>query len=248
MSKHSGKIAVVTGGTGGLGQVVCERLLSTGAEVVALHSGRKDMRAVTERIRQRYALYSDRAVDVTDEQAVQHFYDDLLAGNGRVDILCNLAGGISGKSLIEDLPLQQFRELLRLNAESCFLMMRGAMRRMKEHGSGRIINIAARPAVVPEPMRGGYDIAKAAVIALTRAAAEEVRSHAGITVNAIAPGTILTVANREWGSEDEMKRWVTPEQIADTILALCGDAGAAVNGQIIHMFEKDDHGITGKTE
>ncbi len=244
MSKHSGKIAVVSGGTGGLGHIVCERLLTTGAEVIALHSGRRDQRVETEKIRHRFPLYSDRAVDVTDEHAVQRFYDEFLSVSRRVDILCNLTGGILGKSLIEDLPLQQLRDLFRLNAESCFLMMRGALRSMKVHGFGRIINIAARPAVVPEPMRGGYDVAKAAVVSLTRAAAEEVRGYQNITVNAIAPGTILTDANKEWGSEDEMKKWVTPEQIADTILMLCGERGAAMNGQIIHMFEKDDHGIT----
>ncbi|NUN70122.1 MAG: SDR family oxidoreductase [Bacteroidetes bacterium] len=244
MSKHSGKIAVVTGGTGGLGRVVCERLLTSGAGVIALHSGVHDRTRDAAAMRERFPLYSEHAVDVRDSSAVAAFFGTEIAARGRIDIICNLAGGVGPKSSLEDLSLQQFRELFALNAESCFLMMSHALRFMKRAGTGRIINIAARPAVIPEPNRGGYDVAKAAVIALTRSAAEEVKNSGTITVNVIVPGTILTEANKEWGSAEEMRRWVTPEQIADEILVLCGDNAIQMNGQIIHMFEKDDHGIT----
>lgn len=238
MSKRSGKIAVVTGGTGGVGRVVCGRLLSADMEVIAVHSGRLDLAAETEKIQRRFPLYSTQAVDVTDEQEVARFYSGLRTADRPVDILCNLAGSIKGKSLLEDLPLQDLLDLFRVNAVSCFLMMRGALPGMKQQGFGRIINMSARPAIEPEPMRGGYDVAKAAVISLTRAAAEEVRSHDGVTVNALAPGTILTEENKRWATSEEAEKWVTPEQIAGTILALCGAEGSAVNGQIIHMFDK----------
>ncbi|MFA6438349.1 MAG: SDR family NAD(P)-dependent oxidoreductase [Bacteriovoracaceae bacterium] len=237
MAKLSGKIAVVTGGTGALGQNVTKRLLMEGATVIATHTGRSDTESSAIIDHQVQNLSYD-VLDVTNERSVGTFYDQLLSKHGRIDILCNLVGGIRQKKFIEDISFEEWNEMFRVNLDSCFLMTRNAVRSMKLNSFGRIINITAMPAILPEPKRGGYGVAKAGVITLTKTVAEEVKGFGDITVNAIAPSTILTEANKQWGTEEEIKKWVTPGQIAEMIIVLCSDSGAAINGHIIQMYGK----------
>jgi NAD(P)-dependent dehydrogenase (short-subunit alcohol dehydrogenase family) len=234
MAKLSGKIAVVTGGTGALGRCVTGHFLKEGAVVIATHTGK------SESLRQ--APLSNGAVyipvDVTDERSVEIFFDRMQSEYGRIDILCNLVGGILPKKNIEETTLEEWDAMVRLNLTSSFLMTRGVLRSMKSAGFGRIINISAMPAVTPEARRGGYGVAKAGVITLTKTAAEEVKESGDVTVNVIAPSIILTEENKRWGTPDDMKKWVTPDQIAEMIVHLCSEAGGAINGEIIHMYGK----------
>ncbi len=238
MSKLSGKIAVVSGGTGALGRVVVDKFLSEGSVVIAAHTGNDaSVSHVSEKKRQ-YPAIDGKVVDVTSESSVRNFYKDVLSKYSHVDILCNLVGGVNQKKFIEDNSVDEWNAMLTLNLQSCFLMMREAVRSMKKNEYGRIINIASMPGVTPEAKRGGYGVAKAGVIALTKTAAEEVKQSGNITVNAIAPSIILTEENKSWGTAEDYKKWVTPEQIADMIVHLCSDSGQAINGQVIQMYGK----------
>jgi NAD(P)-dependent dehydrogenase (short-subunit alcohol dehydrogenase family) len=177
-------------------------------------------------------------VDVESESDVQKFFSYVEQQYGRIDILCLLAGGVSPKRWIEDVTFDEWKSVFSLNLHSCFLMMRDAMRMMKKNRYGRIITITAKPAVIPEGKRGGYGVSKAGVISLTRSVAEEVKEFGDITVNSIAPGIILTEKNKEWGNEEEMKKWTPPGHIAEMIMVLCSDSSSSVNGEIIQMFGK----------
>jgi len=238
MSKLSGKIAIVTGGTGALGRVVTEKFLQEGAEVIITHTGNDHSSRIVEDFQRRYRNLHGYAVDVTNEQSVTAFFAEVRNRFGRVDILCNLVGGVSRKNTLEDVSWDVWKAMISLNLHSCFLMMREAVRLMKHHGFGRIINIAAMPAMIPEALRGGYGVSKAAVVALTKTVAEEVKNSGDLTVNAIAPSIIRTEENLLWGTAEEAERWVTPEQIAATMVHLCSSDGAPINGQILQMYGK----------
>lgn len=238
MAKLSGKIAVVTGGTGGLGRAVVEGLLREKSVVIATHTGNKQSVEYIAEVQKKYSHLSGEKLDATSEADIVAFYKRLQSNVNRIDILCNLVGGVSTKKFIEEIELDEWNKMIALNLTSCFLMMRGAIPFMKRHKWGRIINIAAMPAVTPEAKRGGYGVSKSGVMTLTKTASEEVKEFDNITVNAIAPSIILTQENKSWGSEEVFKKWVTPEQITDMIVHLCSENGAALNGQIIQMYGK----------
>jgi len=233
MSKLSGKIAVVSGGTGALGKVVIEYLLLNDAVVITTLSDNKKSQNFLSEKRQSLEGF---VVDVTSESSVKKFYSEVLGKYQKIDILCNLVGGVGQKKFIEEISLDEWNSMINLNLNSCFLMMREAISSMKQNGFGRIINIAAMPGVTPEAKRGGYGVSKAGVIALTKTVAEETKDQENLTVNAIAPSIILTEENKKWGTIDDFKKWVTPEQIAEMILHLCSENGRAINGQIIQMY------------
>ncbi|MBI2429285.1 MAG: SDR family oxidoreductase [Ignavibacteriales bacterium] len=238
MSKLSGKIAVVTGGTGGLGRSVVDRLLREDVKVIATYANNKQaMDQLIEENRKSPDLIAE-AVDVTSEKSVLSLYERVIATYNRIDILCNLVGGVSAKKFIEDITLDEWNKAITLNLTSCFLMTRGAIPVMKKNKWGRIVNIAAMPAITPEAKRGGYGVSKSGVIALTKTVSEELKEFNDITINAIAPSIILTEQNKSWGSEEDFKKWVTPHQIAEMIIQLCSEDGIAINGQIIQMYGK----------
>lgn len=238
MAKHSGKIALVTGGTGALGKIIAQRLFLDDAVVFVTYSGSDASVKGLNTLRSLHPGINGLRLDVTEESAVSDALTDLISRYGTVDILCNCAGGIGEKRLIEETPLTEWEKMMTLNLQSCFLMMKHSLPVMKKHRFGRIINIAARTGITAEALKASYGVSKAGVIALTKTAAEEVKQFSDITVNAIAPGIIATESNKQWGTGEEINQWVTPEQIAATISYLCSVEGAAVNGQIITMYGK----------
>ena len=131
--------------------------------------------------------------------------------------------------------VKDFDFLMNLNLRSYYLASREAMKLLAGGSGGRIVGIASMQGIRPGAKHGGYGVAKAGVVALTSILADEGHEH-GITANAIAPSIIDTPANREWGSAEDIKKWVTPQQIAEAIEHLLSDAGKAVNGSVIQAF------------
>jgi len=170
-------------------------------------------------------------VNLTDEAAVTAFYanlpDPLWAS-------VHLAGGFA-MSAIAETTLAELRGQLDLNLVTTFLCCREAVRRMRQRGDGaggRIVNVAARTALRPEAGKIAYGVAKAGVVSLTAALGEELRAD-GIAVNAVAPGTIDTPANRAAMPGADPSSWVKPEALAALILTLASpDLGAATGATI----------------
>lgn len=224
---YAGRHVVVTGGAGALGRAVTRAFLAAGAHVhIPLHGSRDSAPAADSDDR----LSTMPGVDLRDEAAVSRFYAALPELWASV----HLAGGFAMGRLAET-SADEFHRQVALNAVTCFLCCKAAAGRMP--GGGRIVNVAARPALEPRTGAGmvAYTAAKAAVAALTGALGEELVG-AGILVNAIAPSIIDTPANRAAMPKSDPAKWVSPETLADAILFLASPGNTAVRGTVMTAY------------
>lgn len=225
----AGRHVVVTGGAGALGRVVAARLIAAGATCHVPGHNAGGGPAGHDR------LLVTPGVDLTDEAAVAGFYGALPGLWASV----HLAGGFAMAPLAGSGRVD-FLRMVELNALTAFLCCRAAAGVMRGAGQGgRIVNVAARPAL--EPRRGAqmvaYAASKAAVAAITQALAEELKGE-GILVNAIAPSTIDTPANRAAMPRADPAKWLAPEAAAEAILHLVSPANGAISGAVLPLYAR----------
>ena len=236
----TGRNALVTGATGGIGEAIARTLHKAGATVAI--SGRQ-----VEKLETLAADLKERVhvtpCDLADRAQVGKLIDEATGKLGRVDILVNNAG-LTKDNLFMVMKDDQWDDVIAVNLTSTFMLMRAAARAMMraKTGYGRIINISSVSGVIGNPGQGNYAASKAGMIGMTKSLAREVASR-GITANCIAPGfikTAMTNALNEKQTEEISKmipaqRFGTPEDIAGGALYLASDAGAYVSGQTLHI-------------
>lgn len=233
-SALKGKVAVVTGGTGALGRALVRALLNCQARVHVPWRAADEARSLEEELGRPGAGLRLAQADLVDERAVRRFFDGVLAEDGGVDALFNVAGGFHYAEL-EATEARDWNRMLGMNATSAFLCSRAAASSMRSRGGGAIVNVAAVPALT----RGGanmsaYVAAKSAVVGLTHALAAEL-GEAQITVNAIAPTLIDTPANRRAMPETPDSAFLDPDDVARVMLFLAGPEGAIVRGSVLTL-------------
>jgi NAD(P)-dependent dehydrogenase (short-subunit alcohol dehydrogenase family) len=219
------KIALVTGGTGALGSAVVAQLLADG---FTCH-----VTWVLPRELEHFPLGAQvtlHQTDCTDEAQVQRLY----AGLPQLDASVHVVGGF-GMATVGATTGAEFETMFRLNAVSAFLCTREAISVMRRSKPGRIVNIAARPALVPTGGMVAYSTSKAAVASMTQCVAEEVRSE-GILVNAIVPSTMDTPANRASMLAADFSRWPKVEEVAHAIAFLVSARNALTTGALVPVF------------
>ncbi|PYO56410.1 MAG: short-chain dehydrogenase [Candidatus Rokuibacteriota bacterium] len=226
-----GRVAIVSGGTGALGQSVSSRFLSAGATVCIPYVVPAELEALKARVgASAGARLQGVHADVTDEVAFAAFVRGVLDAHGRVDVLVNGVGGFALGDLAST-PLAEWDRMLTLNLRSAVIGCRGVLPAMTAAASGRIVNISSRAVVPPRGGFTAYTVAKAGLITLTRALAREVAR--GVTVNAVLPSTMDTPANRQAMPDADRSEWVSTDAVAEVIAYLASDAAAMVSGATI---------------
>ena len=233
----SGRVALVAGATGGLGEAVCARLLVSGAQVWALsaHAQPELMARLGGVVGQASERLRQLTVDASNEADVTEAITGIVQRDGRLDILVNLIGGFAAGQPVTELEADTFERMLALNLRPTFLLAKHAAREMARTGWGRIVNTSARAAWSGRRNAAAYAVAKAGVITFTEALAEETRPQ-GITVNAILPSIIDTPANRASMPTAAFDRWPRPDQIARVIAFLVSDDASLISGASIPVF------------
>ena len=237
------KIAIVTGGTEPLGRHIVNKLADNGVKVYVPAITMEEFNSVFDR-----SQTSDEAPDIksifsficnaTDESSVIDFVDSVAKlESGKIDYLINTVGGIHPKIQIADMETSLLNSTLNLNFMSTFYFSREVLRHMKERTYGRIISIGAIAALEPSPGVFAYSMSKAGVINLMDTIAEE-NKGSDIRANTIIPSILDTPANREWGSDDDIKTWVKPENIAEIIWSLLQDSFSEVRQSHIKVYGK----------
>ena len=228
----AGRVAVVTGGTGALGQAVTSRFLADGAVVAVPYAVEAERDRLHERVdagdRPRLVM---EPVDVTDLESMIAFARGVNSTRGKIDILVAGVGGFAGGSLLET-DRETWNRMLDLNLTSAFSAAKAVLPHMVRARYGRIVVVASRAVVPPAGGFIAYTVAKAGAIALTRALAQETREH-GVTVNAVLPSTMDTPANRAAMPNSDHKGWVPVEAVADAIATLARPASAYITGTLL---------------
>ena len=235
-SRFRGRVAVVTGGNGGLGKAVVTAFLAEGARVAAL--GRHDASLAELRaLPGADAALLTLAVDLVDARAAEQAARSVRDWAGRLDILVNTAGAYAGGTLVGASTDEEWRAMLDANLLTALHATRAALPLMVAGGGGRIINVSSRAARQVGSGAAAYTVAKASLETLTLALAlaEEYREQR-ITANAVAPSAIATPTMLAHATDEERTRWVTPESLTRVILFLASEEAADVSGAIIPVY------------
>lgn len=234
----SGQTAVITGGSRGLGEAMAKALAGAGAQVALVARDRAKLEQVRDAIVATHAVAEVFTADVTREDEVAKLAEEIKARFGNPQILINNAGINLRKNLVE-FTLEEFRSVLDASLISTFLMCRAFVPGMHGTGYGRILNMTSIMSHVSLPGRAAYSAAKAALLGLTRALAQELAAD-GITVNGVSPGPIGTDMNLQLMSNPEVSaqflanlpvgRWGKVEEVGALACYLCSDVAGFITG------------------
>lgn len=220
---------VVTGGTGALGTAVVGRLIEAGATVHVPVFAAEELPGFPYRDHEAVSLHE--GLDLGVEADVERLYAATSSLYGSIHV----AGGFSMGPIIST-GIDVWNHLMKMNATTCFLCCREAVKAISGR-QGRIVNVAARPVLVPSAQMTAYAASKAAVAALTLSLAEEL-AESSIWVNAVVPSIIDTPANRAAMPDAEHGDWPKPEEIADTIAFLASPQNAVTRGALVPVYGK----------
>jgi NAD(P)-dependent dehydrogenase (short-subunit alcohol dehydrogenase family) len=224
-----GKVVMITGAAGSLGRAVAAAFAAAGAKLALLDRKAESLAAA-------YGAEGDAllplAADLGDGVKVMAAADKARQKFGRIDALCNIAGGFHMGEAVHETTDEAWRLMIELNAGSILRTARAVVPGMIAQGSGKIVNVAAMGGTQGAALMAAYAASKSAVIRLTESMALELRDK-GINVNCVLPSTIDTAPNRASMPKADFTRWVAPAALADVILFLASDAARAVNGAAI---------------
>jgi NAD(P)-dependent dehydrogenase (short-subunit alcohol dehydrogenase family) len=226
------RAAIVTGGTGALGQAIVQRLLLDGAMVTVPYivDAEHDRLLAAIHARDRERVTVERA-DVTNERVMAALVESVVKRHGGLHILVSAVGGFAGGGLV-DTDRETWERMLTLNLTSVFVAARAAVPAMIAGRHGRVIVIGSRAVVPPAAGFIAYTAAKAGAIAFTQALAAEVKAS-GVTANAVLPSTMDTSANRAAMPGADPKTWVPVDAVAEAVAYLASDAAAHVTGTLL---------------
>jgi 3-oxoacyl-[acyl-carrier protein] reductase len=236
----SGKTALVTGVSGGIGGAIARAFHKQGADIAISGRQKDKLEAIASELGSRVHVV---ACDLGDKAAVGRLVDEASAKLGRVDILVNNAG-LTRDNLFMVMKDEQWDEVIAVNLTSTFMLMRAAARSMMraKSGYGRIVNISSVSGIIGNPGQGNYAASKAGMIGMSKSLAREVASR-GITVNCIAPGFISTPMTDALSEKQvttireaiPAQKFGTPADVACACVYLASNEASYVTGQTLHV-------------
>jgi 3-oxoacyl-[acyl-carrier protein] reductase len=239
MGALDGKVAIVTGAARGIGAAIAVRLANEGADIALCDLNEEWLAETAEAVKAAGRNCGCFGVDVSDSEGVNKVVDAVVEAHGGVDILVNNAG-ITRDTLMMRMSDEDWDAVLNVNLKGTFLFTRAVARPMMKKKAGAVVNIASIIGLIGNAGQCNYAASKAGVIALTKSSAKEMASR-NIRVNAVAPGFIQSKMTDAL-SEDirdkmlgniPMKRFGTPEDVADVVVFLAGDTSGYMTGQVL---------------
>jgi NAD(P)-dependent dehydrogenase (short-subunit alcohol dehydrogenase family) len=243
-----GKVAIVTGGSRGIGRATALGLAEAGADVVVASRKLPDLEKVADEIRNRGRKALAVAAHVGRMEDIHKLVEAVRSEFGRIDILVNNAGTSPARAVALDAGEQLWDAIMNLNLKGLYFLSQAAAKVMKDKGGGKIINVSSMNGYVPAWGTGIYSMAKAAIIMLTKSMGLELAQY-NIRVNAIAPGTVSTrIFNSRYDSLSKeeskkgreqvakvipLKRIAAPEEMVGTMIYLASDASSYLTGETI---------------
>ena len=237
----TGKTAIVTGASRGIGAAIARRLCEAGAHVVLCSRSAEAIAQTAETLSSKgYSTYA-MAADISEKADVEALIEKTIERFSQIDILVNNAG-ITRDMLLMRLKDEDWDAVLQTNLTGTMYCTRAVLRPMIRQRSGRIINISSVVGLVGNPGQANYAAAKAGILGFTKATAKEVGAR-GITVNAIAPGFITTDMTAQLSEEQQkqllelipLREFGHPEDVADAVCFLASDAARYITGQTLQV-------------
>jgi len=235
----SGKIALVTGASRGIGAAIADTLAQAGATVIGTATGSSGAAAIGERLAQWNG--QGRALNAAEADGIENLIADIEKEFGKLDILVNNAG-ITRDNLLMRMKEEEWDEIMQVNLKSVFRASKAVLRGMMKQRSGRIINITSVVGAMGNAGQANYAASKAGLIGFSKSVAREVGSR-GITVTCVAPGFIDTDMTRAlpeevrktFEAQTALGRFGDAQDIADAVLFLASDQAKYITGQTLHV-------------
>jgi len=241
MKRFEGRVAIVTGGSQGIGETIARDLAAEGARVVLVDIQKDKLEAVAGSIVEAGGLAEGREVDVSDTAAVERTVAAVAAAHGRIDHLVNNAG-ITRDGLLMRMKEEDWDAVLRVNLKGTFNFSKAVLRTMIAARYGRIVNIASVAGLMGNAGQANYAASKAGVIGFARSLAREVGGR-GITVNAVAPGFIVSAMTDALPEEVRkayldlipLKKFGLPKDVSSAVKFLLSEEAAYITGQVVSV-------------
>jgi len=244
VARFEDAVAIVTGGGGGIGAAISERLASEGARVVVCDVNTALAESVASGLRERGYAAGSRGVDITSREACAQLVDDVVARHGRIDILVNNAG-INRRGRLLDLTEDDWTATFAVNLDALFHLCRAVLPHMIAAGKGAIVNTASQWGLHPAPGHIAYNVSKAAVVAFTQNLARDYAPH-NIRVNAVCPGEIHTpmlesglaatgLTVKDLDEKVPFGRIGRPQEVAALVAFLASDEAAFICGSAVEI-------------
>lgn len=241
MAKLEGKVALVTGASGGIGQAVAVRLAADGAELALFGQNVERLQETAGKVKALGRRAECYQVDSKSPEAIAQALAQVEQAFGRMDVLVNNAG-MTKDGLLIRMSVDDWDEVMAVNLRSVFLFTKAAGRVMMKQRSGSIINVASIIGLIGNPGQANYSASKGGIISFTKSVAKELASR-GVRANAIAPGFISTRMTEKLSGDLQKKmlemiplgRYGSPEDVAGAVSFLAGEDSAYVTGQVLQV-------------
>jgi NAD(P)-dependent dehydrogenase (short-subunit alcohol dehydrogenase family) len=229
------KVALIAGGTGGLGRAVSQAFLEQGATVIVTYRKKQEFVDLKKIAGAGVSNLVGSEIDVTDQAAVEKLISTIVKENDRVDFLVNAVGAYAGGIKLWDTDPGVLDQQLKLNLISGYVLCRAIVPLMLKQRSGAIVSVASKAAVDHAAGAAAYAASKAAAVAMMDSLAADLKGT-GVRVNSILPSIIDTPANRKAMPGAEFAKWPKPEEIAQVTLFLCSDEARVIHGAAIPVY------------